>query len=341
MARGFHRGERVRLHDPPAKAANLQWSRLVATRSDTDPVKDSCQGDSGGPLAVADATSPVGYTLAAVVSFGYGCAVRSLPSFYSSVSASSQWITATMASPPTLCGANLLTCGPGAECVSAACACKAGYTKFPGTTDQYRYSCGRYLFSGAAQSVTISGVAGKIVYELRPVSGAFDYTTIRGRALANHVRVASGFGGCGFPWYTNTGVTISSVLTEVASVAAASGAGTVPATVWTGQSESSTGLWLACQNLGDCYNQSGVAGEWASRQPVSGVGYAPASVASNALVTQPSTTSTWIVVAYAEASPSPSPSPGSIFLPSSAVRCAWSALPQLVLLGCLALGLLV
>ena len=315
---------------------NMAWDKLVATGSDTTPVKDSCQGDSGGPLAVADSTSPVGYSLVAVVSFGFGCAVQSMPGFYTSVPGNSQWLTATMANPPSLCGTKQLTCGPNAECVTGACQCKAGNVAFNSITDPYGYSCGMYLFSGIPQSASIIGYSNQLVFELLPVKNQWDSNIIRSWDLPTHVSTAAGFDGCGYAWYTDTGISISSVLAEVTTVATAAGSGTAPSTIWTGQTDT-TGTWQACYTTRHCHTMGDLTSQWASGEPK--LNYAAASFASNALVTQSSSTSTWVVIAYAKSwpwpshsaasiigSPAPASSPGGIFVPSSALQTQYSLL---------------
>jgi len=53
---------------------------------------DTCQGDSGGPLAVPYEASPVGYLLAGVTSWGYGCARENYPGIYARISVFQDWI---------------------------------------------------------------------------------------------------------------------------------------------------------------------------------------------------------------------------------------------------------
>lgn len=53
---------------------------------------DACQGDSGGPLFVPDPNSPVGYVVAGITSWGYGCAGATHMGMYARVSYFEDWI---------------------------------------------------------------------------------------------------------------------------------------------------------------------------------------------------------------------------------------------------------
>ena len=57
--------------------------------------KDACQGDSGGPLAVPFEGSPVGYVIAGITSWGYGCANATEMGMYARVSYFQQWLEQT------------------------------------------------------------------------------------------------------------------------------------------------------------------------------------------------------------------------------------------------------
>ncbi|AXJ02235.1 Por secretion system C-terminal sorting domain-containing protein [Cyclonatronum proteinivorum] len=53
---------------------------------------DACQGDSGGPLVVPDDSSPVGYVVAGITSWGTGCAGPTHMGMYARVSYFEDWI---------------------------------------------------------------------------------------------------------------------------------------------------------------------------------------------------------------------------------------------------------
>ena len=55
------------------------------------------QGDSGGPLVVARATNNNNYSLAGVVSWGYGCADSRYPGVYARVTTVLDWINTNTA----------------------------------------------------------------------------------------------------------------------------------------------------------------------------------------------------------------------------------------------------
>ncbi|XP_066948202.1 venom protease-like isoform X2 [Macrobrachium rosenbergii] len=63
------------------------WPRGIGSESicsgDVSGGKDACQGDSGGPIVSKDARNR--YTLAGVVSLGYGCGDRDYPGLYANV----------------------------------------------------------------------------------------------------------------------------------------------------------------------------------------------------------------------------------------------------------------
>ena len=58
--------------------------------------KDSCQGDSGGPLVVQDPANYNGFTLAGVVSWGFGCADADSLGIYAEVSHFTDWLNQKM-----------------------------------------------------------------------------------------------------------------------------------------------------------------------------------------------------------------------------------------------------
>ena len=55
------------------------------------------QGDSGGPLVVKRADGS--YSLAGIISWGYGCGERNRPGVYTRVSSVNQWIQQTISDP--------------------------------------------------------------------------------------------------------------------------------------------------------------------------------------------------------------------------------------------------
>ena len=112
---------------PADVAVSYDFNGAFSASTTAEPVTDACQGDSGGPLAYSDSSSSVGYTVAGVVSHGYGCAQLNSPGFYASVANSRSWIDPIIAGTSNITLCNSINCGPNAECVNDACSCKSGY----------------------------------------------------------------------------------------------------------------------------------------------------------------------------------------------------------------------
>ena len=292
------------------------WDNLVATGSAADPDQGFCSGDSGGPVTVVDSSSPVGRSLVSVISHGWSCGVARVPQFSTSTVAKSSWVSSTIASPPTLCGTRKLTCGPGADCVSGACTCKAGYSAFLGNTDPYGWTCNLWLYSGQATTFTYTGV-----YLLVPTATQWNASIVRGWDLTSSQTYPKTDYQCGYAWLAAQGTAgISQTLAQVTSTASAAGLGTPPTTIWTGMARTATDTSKWFRSIDPATNSMEVdlTGLWGTGAPGNSTidSAVAASFSTSLLDTQNTTTETWAVVFYPTVSSglvpgfvSPSPSP--------------------------------